>query len=60
MSLRSLLVTVALVGFGNLARAEDKKVEEKDVPKAVIDHVKAKYKTSRLVGFEQKSAVALR
>ena len=54
MSIRSLLVAVTLFGVGSSARAQDHKVEEKDVPKAVLDHVHSKYKTSKLTGFEQK------
>jgi hypothetical protein len=36
------------------AHAADRKIDEKDVPKVVLERVRTKYKGARLVGFQQK------
>ena len=53
--MKTLTICCALVALSLTARAEDKKVTEADVPKVVLDRVHAKYKTAKLVAFEEKT-----
>jgi hypothetical protein len=55
LALACLLACGLAVAAPRTARAQEVKVEEKDVPKACIDAVKKKYPTAKLTGFEKET-----
>ena len=53
MNARNILVAATLVGLLGLVRADEKKLKESDVPKAVVDAVKKKYPKATIKQWEK-------
>lgn len=54
-AVRSSLIAMSFLGFATVARADEKKIDLKDVPKAVADAVKAKFPNAQATGAEKET-----